>query len=70
MAEFPGRGVRQYIGKSVHIALADGRDLDGDVISFVDGTIWLVSEGEDHFVAESEVILLVPTTTWTMAVPH
>jgi hypothetical protein len=70
MAEFPGVEVRQYVGKRVHVGFADGRTLDGHLLSFDGRTLWLVSGGEDTFVPVSEVVRLRPAPAWTLPVPH
>lgn len=55
MADFPGTTVRQFVGKSVRLALSGGRVLDGHLVSFDGRSLWLVTDGEDRFVPLSQV---------------
>ena len=53
MAEIAG--IRQFLGKSVHLALAGGPTLDGHLLSCDGRSLWLVTDGEDRFVPLADV---------------
>lgn len=66
MAEFPHSDIRQFVGKGVRVALAGGRVVDGHLLSFDGRSLWLVTNGEDHFVPLSQVDLVTP---WPVQIP-
>lgn len=66
MAEFPHSDIRQFLGKSVRVALTGGRIVDGQLLSFDGRSLWLVTDGEDRFVPVTQVDLI---TSWSVRIP-
>ena len=66
MAEFPRSDIRQFLGKSVRVALTGGRIVDGHLLSCDGRSLWLVTDGEDRFVPLSQVDLI---TSWPTRIP-
>jgi hypothetical protein len=50
MSPVPGTLVKQLVGKVVHIALADGMVVVGQLVSFDGRSLWMVAGGEDVFI--------------------
>jgi len=50
MAELPGSFVRQFLGQAVRVFMTDGPVVDAYFLSFDGRSLWLVVNGEDHFV--------------------
>ena len=53
---------RRLAGKLVRIACTNGSSLSGRLIGVTGRSIWVVSQGEDHFVDVTDVIELGPAT--------
>lgn len=59
MAELPGTFVRQFVGKVVRVFMIDGPVVDAYLVSFDGRSLWLVIDGEDHFVPLTTVATML-----------